>query len=107
VAALRAVAQYVVHQDQGQHRLGDGRRADSDAGIVAAESFDDLRIAFLVDRAARDADAGSRLDRQRHGDVLAGRNSAEHAAGLVADKAFGSQFVTVLAALLRDATKTG
>ena len=38
VAALRPMAQHVVHQHQRQHRLGDRRRADADAGVVAAEA---------------------------------------------------------------------
>ena len=36
VAALGAVAQRMLHHDQRQHRLGDRRRPDADAGVVAA-----------------------------------------------------------------------
>ena len=39
VGALGAVAQRVVHQHQRQHRFGDGRGADADAGVVAAVGF--------------------------------------------------------------------
>src|SRR3546814_6865098 len=38
VAALRAVAQGLVHQHQRQHRLADRRGADAHAGVVAARS---------------------------------------------------------------------
>ena len=43
VGVLRAVAQRVIHQHQRQHRLGDRRRADADAGIVPAVRVDDDR----------------------------------------------------------------
>jgi hypothetical protein len=60
-----------------------------------------------VHRAARQADARGRLDRQIDDQVLAGRNAAEHAAGMVAEKALRRHLVAMLAALLRDAGKTG
>ena len=54
VTALRAVLQGGVHQHQGQHGLGDGRGTDADAGVVAAEGLDRVRLARHVDRLARD-----------------------------------------------------
>ena len=50
VGILRTMAQRVIDQHQRQHRLGDRRRADPHAGIVAAVRIDDDRIAGLVDR---------------------------------------------------------
>ena len=81
---LRAVAQRVVHQHERQHRLGDRRRADADAGIVAAvrvrrrPALPSLSIEWRSRRMRR-----GRLDRDRHDDVLPGRDAAEDAAGVV------------------------
>ena len=96
----------MIDQHQRQHRLGDRRRADADARVVAAERLDLDRIAGLVDRTARRADRRRRLDRDRHRDVLPGRNPAQHAAGVVAHEALRRQFVAVLRALLHDRMET-
>src|SRR6202012_2608841 len=72
-----------------------------------AVCFDHHRIAGLVDRVARRADAGSRLDGDSHGDVLPGRNAAEHAAGVVAGETLRRQFVAVFGAELRNAAEAG
>jgi hypothetical protein len=54
----------------------------------------------------RQADAGGRLDRHAHHDLLTGRNAAQHAARVVGEKALRRHFVAVLAALLfTDAAK--
>ena len=92
---------------QREHRLGDRRRADADAGVVAAEGLDRGRRALEVDRAARAADRAGRLDRDRHRDVLAGRDAAEHAAGVVAGEALRRQLVAVRRAALRDRREAG
>ena len=107
VGVLRAMAQRVVHQHERQHRLGDRRRADADAGIVAAVRVDDHRIARLVDRAAIEADRRRRLHRDRDDDVLAGRDAAEDAAGVVRQKSLRRHLVGMLGAALRDAREAG
>ena len=63
VGVLRAMAQRVVDQHQREHRLGDRRRANADARIVAAVRVDDHRLAVDVDRMAVEADRRRRLDR--------------------------------------------
>jgi len=68
VAALRAMAQRVVHQHAGEHRLGDRRRANAHAGVVAAVVFTVVGSPLRFDRAARNADAGSGLERDAHQD---------------------------------------
>lgn len=75
--------QRMIHQHQRQHRLGDRRRAYAYAGVVAAVRFDDGRVALQVDGAARQADAGSGLDREVRNYILTGGDAAEDAAGVV------------------------
>ena len=53
-------------------------------GIVAAVRVDDDRSPGLVDRVAVEPDRRRRLDRDRHDDVLAGRDAAQDAARVVA-----------------------
>ena len=53
----------MIHQHERQHRLGDRRGADADAGIVAPVRNDLDRLAEAVDRATRQADAGGGLQR--------------------------------------------
>src|SRR5258708_4120985 len=50
--ALCRVAQQMVREDHGDHRLAHGRRADADAGVVAALGRDLGVVAVDVDRAA-------------------------------------------------------
>ena len=45
IGILRAVAQQVVHQRDGHHRLGDRRGTDAHARVVAALGEDDHRVA--------------------------------------------------------------
>ena len=82
-AGLAAVAQEVVGQHAGHHRLADRHGADADAGIVAALG-DDLGV--LVGgrhRLARRQDRRGRLDREAHDDRIAVGDAAQDAAGLV------------------------
>jgi hypothetical protein len=74
----------VIHQHAREHRLGDRRRTNADAGIVTAVRVDDDRIARLVDRMPVEPDRRRRLDGDRDDDILPGRNAAENAARLVA-----------------------
>ena len=53
IATLGPVAQGVVDQHQGEHRLGNRCRADADAGIMAPFGRDFDGLALPVDRAAR------------------------------------------------------
>src|SRR5258708_26394656 len=101
------MTQRVIHQDAGEHRLGDRRRADTHARIMATGSFHSGRRAPSVDRAARQADTRSRLERERDCDVLPGRDAAEHAAVVVRDEALRRHLVAVLASLLRNGIESG
>lgn len=49
VAALSPVSQRMIHQHQRQHRLGNRRRANSHARVMAAKRFYNHRIAVQVD----------------------------------------------------------
>jgi hypothetical protein len=59
-----------------------------------------------VDRIAGNQDRAGRLDGDRHLNVLPGADAAQHAARVVAHKAFGRERVACQAAFLRDAAKT-
>src|SRR5665647_2650292 len=86
-ADLGAVAQEMIGEHDGHHRLADGYRADTDAGIMPALG-DDLRFASrLVDGLARDEDRRCRLHREAAHDGLAGGDAAENTAGVVRQKA--------------------
>ena len=67
--------QRMIHQHNRQHRFGNWRCADANAGVVAAVRDDFDRLTLLVNRAARQADAGSGFDRDRCDDVLPGGNA--------------------------------
>src|SRR5690606_38467528 len=103
IAALRAVAQRLVHQLQCHHRLADGGRADAHAGIVAAGGHDLHGVAIKVHPLHRQAQARGGLERDRAFDPLAGADAAEHPAGVVGPEAIGRHRVPVFAALLRHA----
>src|ERR671913_307896 len=85
-AALRAMAQQVIGQHHGHHRLGDGRGADADAGIVTALGAQLDLVAEAVDAAHVVQDRTGRLHDQAADDVLPGRNPAQNAAGVVAEE---------------------
>src|SRR5690606_7499094 len=103
VPALRPVAQRLVHQHQRQHRLADGGRAHADARVVASGGHHLDLVAAHVHAARRQAQAGGRLERHRHHDLLAAGDAAEDAAGMVAEEALRGRFVAVQAAALHDA----
>jgi hypothetical protein len=88
VAALRAVAQRVIHEHERDHRFGDRRGADADAGIVAAFG-DDFGRRLRDSRCGRESDARRRLERDRRDDRLPARNAAEDAAGMVRQESSG------------------
>ena len=75
--------QRMIDQHQRQHRLGNRRGADADAGVVAAFGGDVHGFTCLVDRVAREADAGGRLHSVVRDDVLPGGDAAEDAARVV------------------------
>src|SRR5256885_5001754 len=85
---------------QGQQRLGDGRCADADAGVVAALGDDLGALALHVDGFARRDDGTGGLDAYAHFQVLARADAADDATGVVAAKAFGTQRVAVRGAAL-------
>src|SRR6185295_18515295 len=97
----------MIHQYAREHRLGDGGRTNTHAGVMAAGRFHEARRAVRVDRAARQADARSRLEREGDGDVLPGRDAAQHAAVVVGEEALRRHLVAVLASLLPDGVETG
>src|SRR5690606_14918978 len=63
VAALRAMAQRLVDQHQGQHGLADRSGAYAHAGVVAAGGDDVDHVAVHVHALHRQAQAGSGLER--------------------------------------------
>ena len=70
------MAQGVIDEHQRQHRLGDWRRANADAGVVTAVCFDACGLAGQIHRLAWQPDAGGRLDRHVHDDFLPGVSAA-------------------------------
>src|SRR5882724_2345959 len=64
ISALGAKPQIVVHQHQRQHRLGDRRGANTDAGIVPSGGDDFDGFAVNVDGLPRQGDARGRLESQ-------------------------------------------
>lgn len=92
----------VIHEDEGHHGFGDWRGSDAHAGIMAAIGFNGDRLATLINRPARDANAGCRLDADGDDYILAGRNAAENAASMVGHKTFGRQFVAMFGSALSD-----
>src|SRR5258706_11879876 len=107
VRVLRTMAQRVIDQYEREHCFGDWRRTNADTGIVPAFRGHRHRFVAPVDRAARQTDARGRLYRERHLDVLTGRDAAEHATGVVARKTGRGQLIAVFAALLRNAREPG
>src|SRR2546421_4393792 len=101
------MAQRVIHQHAGEHRLCDRRRADAHARIVAAGGLYRGRFALAVNRAARNADARGRLERDAHQDLLAGRDASQRSARVVREKSPRRQLVAVLGPLLLDRREAG
>ncbi len=101
------LTQQVVHQHDGHHRFGNRRGADADARVVTALGDDVHRVAMHVDRTARRGDARGRLQRQMRNDRLAGGNTTEDAARVVAEETLRGQFVAMLGAALGDTGETG
>src|SRR5205085_1591129 len=97
----------MVHEDAGEHRLGDRRGADTHTRVVAPGGLDRGRAPLAIDGAPGQPDARSRLERNRHGDLLAGRDAAEHAAIVVGEKALRAHLVAVLRAFLRNRREAG
>ena len=64
VQILGPVAQQMIHQDDGEHGLRDGRRADADAGVVTAVGDDLGRVTVDVDAAPGQAQAGRGLQEE-------------------------------------------
>src|SRR3954447_22893095 len=76
-ADLAAMAQIVVGEDAGDHRLADRHGADADAGVVATLGLDFRRLVRAGHRGARAEDRGGRLDREAADDRLTGGDAAE------------------------------
>ena len=74
--------QRMIHQHEGHHGFGNRRGTDTHAGVVATVRFDRDRLPLLIDRFARHADAGRRLDAEGDDHILTGRNPAKNAAGV-------------------------
>src|SRR5579875_3533504 len=85
-AALAAMAEQVIGEHHRHHRLADRHGADADAGVVAAFGADLDLVAEAVDAPERLQDRAGWLDREAHHDVLAGRDSAQYATGIVGEE---------------------
>ena len=92
--------QRVVHQHQRRHGLGNGRRTDADARVVAAVRRDFRRVTVHVHAAPGETDARGRLEGDAEEDVLAGGDAADDATGVVGEESFRAHLVAVLGALL-------
>src|SRR6185437_2487898 len=104
ITVLRTLAQVVVEQNDREHGLGDRGGPKADAGIVAAGRDDFHRLAGGIDGPARYLDARGRLQGEMGDHILAGRDSPEDPAGVVAGEPLGRELVAMLAAALRDRT---
>ena len=71
------MAKRVIDQHDREHRLGDRRRTDADARIMAPVRVDDDRLSRFVDRCPVETNRRRRLDRDRNDDVLTGRNAKQ------------------------------
>src|ERR1700733_9067174 len=107
VRVLRAMAQVVVHEHDGEHRLGDRCGPKPHARIMPAGGHDLDRVSGAVDGAARDLDARGGLERQVRDHILAGGDAPEHPSGMVAAKALRRQFIAVFTAALRAGARAG
>src|SRR5262245_39259770 len=87
LADLAALTQIMVGDHAGHHGLPDRHRPDSDAWIVAAFGHDFSFAAVAIHRLARREDRRRRLHGKAHDDGLAGRDAAQHATGVVRQKA--------------------
>src|SRR5262249_35737669 len=86
VSGQRALTYQAVGERACPHRLTDRHRANADARVVRAVGRDLDLVALNVDGPHRVKDRACRLDRKPGDDVLAGRDSAEDAAGIVRQK---------------------
>ena len=80
------MAQEVIGEHAGHHRLANRHGADADAGIVAPFGDDLGVVSVAINRATRRQDRGGRLHGEAHDDGLAGRQAAQHAAGMIGQK---------------------
>jgi len=101
------MAQVVVHEDDGQHRLRYGRRPQSDTRIMTSGGHHLYGISGDVDRVARYLDTRCRFEGCVRDDVLSRRDSPEHSPGIVALESRGCQLVAMLTALLRYRSRAG
>src|SRR5438105_12484826 len=85
-AADRAIAQQVIGEHNGHHRLADRYGTDADAGIVSAMRLDLDLVTLAVDRAHRLRDRAGRLNGEAHDNLLPGRDATENAAGVAREK---------------------
>src|SRR5205085_7164104 len=110
-AADRAIAQEVIGEHNGHHRLADRHGTDADAGIVAAMRLDLDLMTLAVDRAHRLRDRAGRLDGEAHDNLLPGRDAAENAAGIVREKhglaVLDADLIAVLFTAEHDRAKPG
>src|SRR4051812_18979585 len=76
----------MIGQHACHHRLGHRRGAQADARVMPALGAQFDLAAELVDAAHRVEDRAGRLDRQPADDVLAGRDAAQDATGMVGEE---------------------
>ena len=99
------MAQQVIHDHEREHCFRDRHGPDSDAGVVATGRADLDRVTRKIDRAARDDDAGRRLDGHADHEILARGDAAQGAAGMVGQEPLRRQFVAMFRTTLRDAAR--
>ena len=78
--------QKVVHEDQSEHSLDDGCRADSDAGVVAAMSDHLYGVAVDIHAAPSETQARCGLQRDAGNNILTGADTTQGATGIVAER---------------------
>ena len=99
--------QRMIHQHDGEHRLGNRRRTNRHAGVVAAKGFDHHFFVADVNATTRRTNAGGRLDRHTRHNVLAGCNTTQNTARVIAQKTLWRNLIAMFSTALGDRIKTG
>src|SRR5690606_36644516 len=105
ITVLGPMAQQMIHQHQGHHGFSDGRCPNADTWVMAPLGDHVDRVAMDINGAARRGDNGGRFEGQVGNARLAGRNPAQHTAGVVAEEPVRREFITVFGAPLADRCK--
>ncbi len=95
----------MIHQYQRQHGFGNRGGANTDTRVMTAFGDHLNRLTRFVDAAARNAEAGGGFKGHRHQNILTAGDTAEGAPGIIRQKTFRRDFITVLAAFLSHGVK--